>query len=109
MDARCADYLQSYRWPGNIRELENAIERAAVVSHDGLITPECLPPIILLGSANRLTATQPNCHSPKSSDDISGVIGSAHGNRQQAARMLGISNTTLWRRLRNAGEEQTEE
>ena len=98
LDARCADYLQSYRWPGNIRELENAIERAAVVSHDGLITPECLPPIILLGRREPLDgyATELSLAEVQRRH-ILRVLEAARGNRQQAARMLGISNTTLWR------------
>jgi transcriptional regulator with PAS, ATPase and Fis domain len=39
--------LLNYSWPGNIRELENAIERASVTSHDGLINVENLPPDLL--------------------------------------------------------------
>jgi DNA-binding NtrC family response regulator len=38
------EILLSYHWPGNIRELENAVERACVTSRDNLIIPENLPP-----------------------------------------------------------------
>ena len=37
--------LMEYDWPGNIRELENTIERAIVISRDGIITPDLLQPI----------------------------------------------------------------
>jgi DNA-binding NtrC family response regulator len=41
------EVLLRYRWPGNIRELENAIERACVISRDEWIRPENLPPEIV--------------------------------------------------------------
>src|SRR5947209_6383015 len=41
--------LLTYRWPGNIRELENAVERACVVSQDDLIRPENLPAEVTSG------------------------------------------------------------
>ena len=41
------EVLIQFRWPGNIRELENAIERACVTSRDDVIRPENLPPDVL--------------------------------------------------------------
>src|SRR6266571_7924920 len=46
--------LLNYRWPGNIRELENAIERACVTSRDNVIRPENLPPEIIAPPVARL-------------------------------------------------------
>jgi DNA-binding NtrC family response regulator len=47
------DLLVQHRWPGNIRELENAIERACVTSQDNFIRPENLPPDLAGPLANR--------------------------------------------------------
>jgi len=102
LDATCIDMLLSYPWPGNVRELENAIERAAVVSVDGIVRPETLPPEI-----QRETAGIPNPSlSPTRSladlemEYIRAVLESTDGNRQAASRILGISPSTLWRKLK---------
>jgi transcriptional regulator with PAS, ATPase and Fis domain len=103
----CLDLLQTYAWPGNVRELENALERAAVLSTDGQVLPEYLPPNILL-------ATQPLARSGRDSvhrtlaeterDHIEAVLEMTQGNRTRAARILGISSTTLWRKCRSYGK-----
>ena len=97
------DYLQDYSWPGNIRELENAIERAAVLSEDGLILPEHLPRSILQAgphdqpATNRLNKTLADIEQ----DHIRAVLVATEGNKTRAAEILGISPTTLWRKLKN--------
>jgi len=102
LDATCVDYLRDYSWPGNIRELENAVERAAVLSEDGLILPEHLPRSILqadrhaLPTANRLNRTLADVEY----DHIRAVLVATEGNRTRAAEILGISPTTLWRKLK---------
>src|SRR5438270_8966426 len=45
--AKAMELLMNYAWPGNIRELENAIERASVTSQNGSIMPEYFPPELL--------------------------------------------------------------
>jgi DNA-binding NtrC family response regulator/predicted hydrocarbon binding protein len=106
LDATCLDYLMGYPWPGNVRELENAIERAAVLCREGRILPECLPPQVLHG------ATGPTHADPLSrtlarveEDHIRAVLERVHGNRAKAAKALGISATTLWRRMKGKGRD----
>jgi DNA-binding NtrC family response regulator len=48
------EILLNYSWPGNIRELENAIERACVTSHDNVIQLENLPPEVVAPSTPKL-------------------------------------------------------
>jgi transcriptional regulator with PAS, ATPase and Fis domain len=103
LGAACLDWLLSYHWPGNVRELENAIERSAVMSRDGLILPEHLPPAIIQGAAVKhetdpleLTLWQ------LERQHIDKVLELTGGNRTKAARALGISQATLWRKLKNA-------
>jgi len=101
LDATALDYLLRYPWPGNVRELENALERAAVFSGGGKITPECLPPKIVHGASIATGIGDPT----RSLEDVErehirAVLARVNGNRSRAAKILGISPTTLWRRLR---------
>lgn len=101
-DATCLDYLQKYPWPGNVRELENALERAAVLCPDQIIRPECLPPNIFQPDQVQI----PTAHTPlktlaqMENHHISAILKQTNYNRQQAAKILGISPTTLWRKLK---------
>jgi two-component system response regulator HydG len=101
LHATCLDYLQAYDWPGNVRELENAIERAAVFCKDGLILPEDLPGHILHAQSKRaggdpLTRTLAQVED----EHIHAVLELTGGNRSRAAKILGISPATLWRKLK---------
>jgi two-component system response regulator HydG len=101
LDATCLDHLHAYPWPGNARELENALERAAVVSEDGRIRPENLPPGMRQPGTGR---PLPGGERPTLADlerrHILAVLDETGGNRTRAARILGISTTTLWRKLK---------
>jgi transcriptional regulator with PAS, ATPase and Fis domain len=102
LDASCLDLLQQYQWPGNVRELENALERAAVLSEEGRILPQGLPPAVRgLGASpddgvDRVTRTLEEIEL----EHIRAVLRHTAGNRAEAAKILGISATTLWRRLK---------
>jgi len=108
LDARCLDYLQAYDWPGNVRELENAIERAAVLSREGTVLPDNLPPQIL-GSHNIRHFQGGLDHAPSleqvERDYIQHVLHLAGGNQSRAAAILGISYSTLWRKLKSEPEQ----
>jgi len=95
--------LSRYEWPGNIRELRNALERALIVSRGVTIEPEHLPIEL------REKAAQPSPESARSlkrqeRDHILQVLREANGNRTKAARLLGISRSTLNRKLSEMGE-----
>ena len=102
LDATCVDYLHAYAWPGNVRELENAIERAAVLSPDGVIHPEYLPKAIQNNQVARRPGVDPLERSlaQVEYDHILAVLAALDGNRTKAARQLGISSATLWRKLK---------
>jgi transcriptional regulator with PAS, ATPase and Fis domain len=109
--------LEAYAWPGNIRELRNVIDRAVLLCRDGTIRPEqlptekmgrMLPPVIatavLASALPPTTGTESGDRSlrPRGADDRESVVNAlAHcaGNQTQAARLLGISRSTLVKRL----------
>lgn len=109
-------YLVRYRWPGNVRELENIIERAMLsatelIREDGLdehylarVLPELcstLSSSAPRGQPSRETALQ-QVGKAAQIRHVQETLESCHGNLNEAARRLGISRTTLWRRLRSA-------
>ncbi|MBN1849787.1 MAG: sigma 54-interacting transcriptional regulator [Deltaproteobacteria bacterium] len=92
--------LENYAWPGNIRELENVIERLCVISETKIREQD------VRGIIDELIMHEGN------SDSSIGKITQAHvlktlascnGNRSLTARQLGISRSSLWRRLREPG------
>jgi two-component system, NtrC family, response regulator HydG len=107
LDSTCVDYLQAYNWPGNVRELENAIERAAVLSTDGLIRPEHLPSNIVHAAPGQSELTSPLSRklSDVETEHIRTVMRLVGDHKTRAARALGISPATLWRKLKRMSGE----
>jgi DNA-binding NtrC family response regulator len=101
ISSEALDLLTSYRWPGNIRELRNVIERGILLSGDVVeIQPSHLPPEIHgstvippVGHASGLTLEEVERR------HIAQVLLSLDGNRSRAARTLGISRATLYEKL----------
>ena len=100
------DLLAMYHWPGNVRELENCIHRAVVMTDDEIITPKCLP-LYLQSIAQKPKYTLPD--TVESLDDTLGdvekqiIIDTLHttgGVQSKAARLLGISERSLWHRVK---------
>jgi DNA-binding NtrC family response regulator len=103
LSPQCLEHLQRYPWPGNIRELENALERAAVYSQDGVILPEHLPPSIAHSSPLQTIQSEkaPMTLAELEKQYIRAVLEQTGQNRSRAATILGISPTTLWRKLKS--------
>jgi two-component system response regulator HydG len=107
LDAKSLDYLLAHPWPGNVRELENAIEHAAVLSRNGLVLPEFLP-----GEIVRATGAPPAVGDPVrrtlaevARDHIAAVLEFTDGNKSRAAKILGISPATLWRKQKRMEQD----
>lgn len=103
--------LINYNWPGNVRQLENIIERCVVLCRDKEINDE-----IVSEAISNINFAPEKKHIEKAniqsigvlknieSDTIKSVLEETHGNKTLAAEKLGISVTTLWRRLKKIDE-----
>lgn len=99
------DLLRQYDWPGNVRELANAIERAVALNTNGPIRKEDLPtavqsstgPSIARGNGS-LSIAEAERHA------IEHALKRANNNKIEAARLLGIGKTTLYRKLKEYGK-----
>ncbi|MFW5973247.1 MAG: sigma-54-dependent transcriptional regulator [Bacteroidota bacterium] len=110
LDPQVAELLRRYPFPGNVRELDNAMERAVVFSGDGLITPRHLPAKMRDFSASRPSKDRFRGEWLASdgglrplevieTDYIQYVLEATGGNKRQAAKILGVSRRTLYRKL----------
>ena len=88
--------LNDYNWPGNIRELENTTKRLIVLAKDYVIKPDILPAEISNAESGTFNNLMPTLEEVER-DYIKSVLKS-HPNPKDAANILGISLTTLWRK-----------
>ncbi|HOO77391.1 MAG TPA: sigma-54 dependent transcriptional regulator [bacterium] len=99
--------LQAYSWPGNVRELRNCLESMVVLARGRHIGVEDLPPPIREAGAGGEGAVPPPALNLKirEKDSIGKALKHCRYNKAAAARMLGISRRTLYRKLREYGLE----
>jgi two-component system response regulator AtoC len=102
--------LLDYDWPGNARELSNALERAMVLVQGGRIRREDLPPSVLGGPApagatdvEGADLTLKRRQGRVEEESIRAALQRAGGNRREAAALLGISVRTLFYKLKQLG------
>ena len=96
------ELLSRYSWPGNIRELENVIERAVALSNGPEITVNELPEYI--GNLLIETYRRENSEIPTLEDQeknyIKWVLDKSEGNKTKAAKIMGIDRVSLWRKMK---------
>ncbi len=104
IDAPAMAMLERYSWPGNIRQLANALDRAKIMADGQLVTLEDLPREITGGSAPTPRAVHEEalnidalCEIQKA--HVVGVLERERGNKARAARALGINRRSLYRLL----------
>ncbi len=96
------DYLQRYTYPGNIRELENLVEQGValalnrVIQLDDIIPPE----MATLSSSPPPGRSLQDVVDRAEREAIAGVLREVDGNKERAATLLGLSSTTLWRKMK---------
>ncbi len=125
-DQAAMDVLQGYAWPGNVRQLENVVERAVLLARDPVLTTEDLPPELTGRAAGPWTtstsaSTSPiNSTMPLSIGDVNGktlrdalegperqiilqALRSNSWNRAATADALDINRTTLYKKMKRLG------
>ncbi|MFK7991361.1 MAG: sigma-54 interaction domain-containing protein [Sandaracinaceae bacterium] len=98
--------LRAYAWPGNVRELQNAMEYAVVMGEGPVLVEADLPPEIRGDDPRRRTMTRPAAPQrdlPPEARRLENAVERAGGHMGRAADSLGISRTTLWRKLKKYG------
>lgn len=90
--------MKAYSWPGNVRELENAVERALNVASGDPISAADLPAEVTVAAAGAPLAPGETLAGER--DHLLAALEQCHWNQSRAAASLGMSRTTLWRKLR---------
>jgi PAS domain S-box-containing protein len=102
--AEALSLLLAYDWPGNIRELENTIERAFILCTEGCIELSHLPEELTAGRVSPpVSADIQTLHRLIDAQSIQTALEQNNFNRLAAAKALGIHKTTLFRRLKRLG------
>jgi DNA-binding NtrC family response regulator len=103
--------LWTYAWPGNVREMQHVLEGAMVMS-DGVISPEHLPPAIQRAAQTRPAAAESAPVLTGSLDEaleewerrmILDALSQTQGVQARAAKVLGVSERSLWYRIKKLG------
>ncbi len=92
--------LRGHDWPGNVRELRNVMEYAFVIGEGPVLHEADLPPEFSEARPPPAASPPPAPAPVLSAEALQAALDRAGGNRTEAARLLGISRVTLWRRLR---------
>jgi two-component system, NtrC family, response regulator HydG len=92
--------LANYSFPGNVRELENIVERAIILEKSSVVTPESLPQSMSVFQIETLDPSKVRTLEELNKDYAEKVLEYYGGNRSKTAEVLGISRTSLWRILK---------
>lgn len=94
------DFLERYDYPGNVRELENLIEQAVALCVDGVLKVDDVVPPELATQAERAPGSLQEVVDRAERDAIEKALVEVEGSRERAAERLGLSPTTLWRKMK---------
>lgn len=118
VDPTAAQYLQRYSYPGNVRELESIIAHAVIMADGEWITSVDLPDYMRMGVSSRPALSYQKTEGILSlaemeQQHIQHVLEVLNGNQSLAAQKLGISRSTLWRKIKeyniDSGNQASEE
>ena len=91
--------MGKFSWPGNVRQLQNTMERVAVISREAAVSEATLAQCLDSPGSARLQKVL----AAEEITEITTALRQARGNHGRAAEILGINRTTLWRKIRRLG------
>ena len=92
--------FRCHTWPGNVREMEHAIEHAVILCKSDIITIQNLPQDLL----DSEKSTKPKIPKPAQQLSLDQALALSDGNITRTARLLGVSRPTIYRHLKESGE-----
>jgi len=95
--------LARYPWPGNVRELRNTIEYAFVLCKEGVIDTSHLPPKIIGKGASNFGGHAGSHEPHREREELLDALKQTNGNQSEAAKRLGVSRVTVWKRIKKYG------
>ena len=102
LSAEASQVMESHAWPGNIRELENVLTHALTCCNGPLILPSHLP----AGFRSSATSSEPRCYTTAEEAEREAILDGLRRsgfNKTRASKLLGITRTTLWRKMKRFG------
>ncbi|WP_136360611.1 sigma 54-interacting transcriptional regulator [Desulfatibacillum aliphaticivorans] len=103
LDPKVLNFFMEYHWPGNVRELERVMEYAYVFVKGPVIMMKHLPTIEEFAAKRKSGIPQDIDEEASERRAILRALEKAGGKRQEAANLLGMSRTSLWRRMKSLG------
>ena len=101
---KALDFMIQYSWPGNVRELKSTLEYAFVACQGSMIGPEHLPPNILhMEIPHKTSAPSSVGLNEIKKRRLMDALQQSGGNQSEAARILGISRTSVWSQIKKYG------
>lgn len=113
IDTEVLGALLRHDWPGNIRELENAMQRMLILTEGDRVREEVLPQTVLEKQAANASSTPLDYLPPQSLEEVEvyfirKTLRETQGDRTLASEILGIDKSTLWRKIKRYKIEETE-
>lgn len=99
ISGKAMQHLCNYPWKGNIRELKNIVERASILAESDEITADLLPPEFHCGDQSTGIAATSSLKEVER-NHIQRVLSEVNGNKAEAAKILGIGSSTLYRKIK---------
>ncbi|NYB73996.1 sigma 54-interacting transcriptional regulator [Sedimentibacter hydroxybenzoicus DSM 7310] len=95
------DILKDYKWPGNIRQLKNFIEKLSIISNSNIINAQIVKNMISSEPEFETTDyTNKIIKIPITKEEVYEALSISNGNKMEAANMLGVHRSTLWRLMK---------
>ncbi len=105
IDDECIEHLMRWHWPGNIRELENAIEYAVIRNKPDKSLCICAFPAKIRENifCSQKSSVVPDAQVPFENTSLLELLNQHKWNKTKVAQILGVDRTTLWRKLKSLG------